>query len=171
MSLSVRIQKLEVVAAPIKAEQDRKRENRELREWIFREWKDYIDDMLAGYRYVLGDDLDEEEITKDIIEHNLLYHAEATERFDTDESDKYKATQEQLNELSQELARRFDNHFYGNYQTVGHQKKEIEQWRQIRADMVAGVASAESEAAEYIRQLFKRYPRKASAERFYNMWD
>jgi hypothetical protein len=38
-------------------------------------------------------------------------------------------------------------------------------------DLAAGMASAESEAAEYIRQLFKRYPRKQNAQRFYDMWD
>jgi hypothetical protein len=68
MGLSTRIQKLEVVAAPIKAEQERRREAAKFRELILRERKDHIEAMLAGYRYVLGDDLDKEEQTKDIVE-------------------------------------------------------------------------------------------------------
>ena len=171
MGLSSRIQKLEAVAAPIKAEQERRREARQFREEVFRVQKDHIEDMLAGYRYVFGDDLDEEETTKDIIEMDLLYHTEATDRFGVDEDRHYKATQEQLNEIGQEVASRLDRHFFGNHQTVEQQKKEQEQWKQARADMAAGVSSVESEAAEYIRQLYKRYPRKQNAERFYDMWD
>ncbi|MFP5260808.1 MAG: hypothetical protein ACLGJB_02745 [Blastocatellia bacterium] len=171
MGLSTRIQKLEVVAAPIKAEQARKRENAEFRELIFRERKDFIEEMLTPYRYVLGDDLNEEETTKDIIEIDLLFHEEAADRFGIDENRVYKATPEQLNEVSREVILRFDRHISGNYQTVEKFDKEQEQWKQARADMEAGVDSTESEAAEYIRQLFRRYPRKPNAERFYDIWD
>ena len=171
MSLSSRLQKVEKWAAPIKAEQERKRKNAEVRAEIFKALESRIQESLAGYRYVLGDGLNEEETTKDIVELDILYHGEATDRFGTDEKGFYKATPEQLNELCQELTMRFDRDFFGNHQTVEQHKKEQEQWRQVRADMEAGVASAESEAAEYIRQLYKRYPRKANAERFYNIWD
>jgi len=171
MGLSTRIQKLEVVAAPIKAEQERRRENQQLREAIFKELQTDIQNILAGYRYVLGDQLDEGETTKDVVEISLMYEREAQERFDVDENCFYKATREQLNELHREILRRFDGHFFGNYQSIEQQNKEQEQWDQVRADISAGKASAESEAAEYIRQLFKRYPRKPNAERFYNIWE
>jgi hypothetical protein len=171
MGLSTRIQKLEVVAAPIKAEQDRRRETAEFRELIFRERKDVIENALASYRYVLGDGLDEDEMTKDIIEIDLLFHTQATDRFGTNEDGYYKATPEQLNDLELEMLRRFDSRFYGNHQTVEQQKKEQEQWKQARADMAAGVASADSEAAEYIRQLFKRHPRKQGVKRYYHLWE
>jgi len=171
MSLGARIQKLEVVAAPIKADQERRRKNRELRELIFSERKDYIEGVLAPSKYALGADLNEEETIKDIIEIDLLYHHEATERFGTDEDGNYKATLEQLNEIMRETALRVDRHFYGNYKTVEQHEEEQERWKQARADMESGVASAESEAAEYIRRLFKRHPRKRDAERFYDLWD
>ncbi|MFP5260888.1 MAG: hypothetical protein ACLGJB_03155 [Blastocatellia bacterium] len=171
MGLSTRIHKLEIVAAPIKAEQARKRENAEFRELIFRERKDFIEEMLTPYRYVIGDDLNEEETTKDIIEIDLLFHEEATDRFGIDENRVYKATPEQLNEVSREVIFRFDRRIFGNYQTAEKFNKEQEQWKQARADMEAGIDSAESEAAEYIRELFKRYPRKQGAERFYDIWD
>jgi hypothetical protein len=171
MGLCTRIQKLEVVAAPIKAEQQRRRENREMRETLFKGLQTDIQNCLAGYRYVLGDDLDEGDITKDVIEMNLLYEAEATERFSVDEGGFYKATPVQLNDLQQELLREFDAHFYGNHQTIEQQKREKAQWDQVRADIAAGVPSAESEAAEYLRQIFKRYPRKLNAERFYDIWE
>jgi hypothetical protein len=171
MGLSTRIHKLEVVAAPIKAEQERRRGNQQLREAIFKELQTEIQNVLAGYRYVLADQLDEEETTKDVVEISLLYEREAMERFGVDENGFYKAAPEQLSELHREILRRFDGHFFGNYQSVEQQNKEQEQWGQVRADIAAGVASAESEAAEYIRQLFKRYPRKQSAERFYDIWE
>jgi hypothetical protein len=171
MGLSTRIQKLEVVAAPIKAEQDQRREAAEFRALIFRERKDFIEEMLAPYRYVLGDNLDEEETTKDVIEIDLLFHEEAMDRFGTDESGFYKATPEQLNEISREVILRFDRQVFGNYQTIEQFDKEQEQWKQAKVDLAAGMASAESEAAEYIRQLFKRYPRKPNAERFYHIWE
>ena len=171
MRLGARIEKLEEVAAPIKAEQQRRRENQQLRTEILRERKDIIEEVLAGYRYVFGDSLDEDETTKDIIEIDLLYHSQATDRFGIDENRYYKATPEQLGEISQEVTMLFDRHFFGNHQTVEQHKKEQEQWKQAKADMAAGVATAESEAAEYIRQLFKRYPRKPNAERFYSFWE
>ena len=171
MGLSTRIQKLEVVAAPIKAEQERRREAAGFRELILRERKDFIEEMLTPYRYVLGDDLDEDETTKDIIEIDLLFPDKATDRFGIDENRCYKATPEQLNEVSREVILRFDRNIFGNYQTVEQFNKEQEQWKQVRADMEAGVDSAESEAAEYIRQLFKRYPRRQAAKRFYNIWE
>jgi hypothetical protein len=171
MGLSTRIQKLEVVAAPIKAEQERRREAAEFRELILRERKDFIEEMLAPYRYVFGDDLNEEETTKDLIETDLLYHTEATDRFGVDENRHYKATPEQLNEISRDVILRFDRHFFGNHQTVEQFNKEQEQWKQVRADQEASVSSAKSEAAEHLRQLFKRYPRRQSAERFYDIWD
>lgn len=171
MGLSTRIQRLEVVAAPIKAEQERRREAAEFRELILRERKDHIEAMLAPYRYVLGDDLDEEEATKDVIEIDLLFHDEATDRFGVGEDRRYIATPEQLNEISREVILRFDRQIFGNYQTVEQFNKEQEQWNQARADMAAGVASADSEAAGYIRQLFKRYPRRRNAKRFYNIWE
>jgi hypothetical protein len=171
MGLSTRIRKLEVVAAPIKAEQERRREAAEFRELILRERKDFIEEMLAPYRYVFGDDLDEEETTKDILEIDLLYHDEATDRFGVDENRCYKATPEQLNEISREVILLFDRRFFGNHQTVEQFNKEQEQWKQVRSDMTAGAASADSEAAEYIRQLFKRYPRRRDAKRFYDIWE
>jgi hypothetical protein len=171
MGLSTRIYKLEVVAAPIKAEQNRRREATEFRELIFKERKDFIEEMLTPYRYVLGDALDEEETTKDVIEIDLLFHAEATDRFGTDESGLYKAMPEQLNEISREAVMRLDRRFFGNHQTIEQFNKEQEQWKQAKADMEAGVASTDSEAAEYIRRLFKRYPRKPNAERFYHIWE
>lgn len=171
MSLSARIQKLEVVAAPIKAEQERRRKNKHLREEILNDLKDQIEDLLVGYRYVLGDDLNEEDITKDIVEVQLLFHSEAADRYGFDEGGPYKATPEQLAEIMNEVIMRIDRHFYSNYQTVEQHKKEQEQWKQVRVDMEGGVDSSESEAAEYIRQLFKRYPRKPTAERFYTIWE
>ena len=171
MRLEARIEKLEVVAAPIRAEQERRRKNKELREEIFRVMKDHIESNLALYRYVFGDDLNEEEWAKDLIEIDALYHHEATERFGADERGFYKATEEQLEQASREVGMRFDRHFYGNFETAEQFDKEQEQWNQVREDQAAGVASAESVAAEYIRQLFKRYPRRQSAERFYDIWD
>jgi hypothetical protein len=171
MGLSTRIQKLEVVAAPIKAEQERRRKAAEFRELIFRERKGFIQQVLDGYRYVLGDALDEEETMKDIIELDLTYHKQAVNRFGVDESNRFKATPEQLNDLTREILRPFNVRFYGNHQTVEQYDKTQEQWKQIRADMAAGVPSAESEAAEYLRQLFKRYPRRRDAKRFYDIWE
>jgi hypothetical protein len=171
MRLDSRIQKLEVVAAPIKAEQQRKRENQELREMIFREQNDLIQELLAVYRYVFGDELDEGETTKDIIEIHLLFHSEASDRFDFDEGGVYKATPEQLEEINRQVIRQFDAHIFGNHQTDEQFNKEQEQWKRVREDMAAGVDSAESEAAEYIRQLFRRYPRRVNAKRFYTLWD
>jgi hypothetical protein len=170
MGLSTRIQKLEVVAAPIKAEQERRREAAEFRAEYIEQRKDHIEASLAPYRYVLGDDLDEEETTKDIIELDLLYHTRAADRFGVEEN-RYKATPEQLNDLNMTILRQFDSRFFGNYPTVEQFNKEQEQWRQVRADMAAGVDSANSEAAEYIRQLFRRYPRRRDAKRFYDIWD
>lgn len=118
-----------------------------------------------------GADLDEQETTKDIVEMDLLYQHEAMSRFGIDENEHFNATTEQLAELSRETAMRIDRHFFNTYLTVEQNDKEQEQWRQARADMEAGLASAESEAAEYLRQLFKRYPRKPNAERFYTIWD
>jgi hypothetical protein len=171
MRLGARIQKLEVVAAPIKAEQQRKRENQRLRQEILAAMNDHIEQVLAGYRYVLGDDLNEEETIKDIVEMDLLFHHEANSRFGADEKGFYKATPEQLNEVAQEVTMRLDREIYRNYQTAEQHLKEQEQWRKTREDMAAGVASAESEAAEYIRRLFKQYPRNLNAQRFYDIWD
>jgi 5'-deoxynucleotidase YfbR-like HD superfamily hydrolase len=171
MSLGARIQKLEVVAAPIKAEMERRRKNQRLREEILSFLKDRIENSLVLSRYVHGADLDEQETTKDIVEMDLLYQHEAMSRYGIDENEHFNATTEQLAELSRETAMRIDRHFFNTYLTVEQNDKEQEQWRQARADMEAGLPSAESEAAEYLRQLFKRYPRKPNAERFYNIWD
>jgi len=171
MSLSARIQKLETWAAPIKAEQERKRERRKLREDILGFLKDRIENALVLSRYVHGADLDEQETTKDIVEMDLLYQHEAMSRFGLDENEHFNATSEQLAEVSRETAMRVDRHFFNTYLTVEQNDKEQEQWRQARADMEAGLASAESEAAEYLRQIHKRYPRKANAERFYHIWE
>lgn len=168
--LQGRIRLIEQQAAPIKAEQERRRKAAEFRELIFRERKDRIEASLAGYRYVLGDTLNEEETTKDIIEIDISYNKQAMSRFGVDEGNYFKATPEQLNDLSREILRAFNVRFYGNHQTVEQFNKTQEQWKQARADMAAGVASAESEAAEYLRQLFKRYPRRRDAKRFYNIW-
>jgi hypothetical protein len=171
MGLSTRIQKLEVVAAPIKAEQARKRENAEFRAEILNDLKDHIEDILSSSRYVHGADLDEAEVTKDIIELNLLYHAGATDRFGVDESRFYKATPEQLSEVNREMAMLINRHYFGCYETAEQFDKTQERWREARADMDNGVASSESEAAEYLRQRQKRYPRKQSVERFYDIWE
>ena len=171
MGLSTRIQKLEVVAAPIKAEQERKRENAKFRAEILIYLKDHIEDILSPSRYVHDADLDEEEATRDIIELNLLYHAEATGRFGADESGFYKATPEQLSEVNREMAMRINRHYFGCYETAEQFDKTQERWREARADLETGVASAESEAAEYLRQRHNRYPRKQSVERFYDIWD
>jgi hypothetical protein len=171
MGLSTRIQKLEVVAAPIRAEQDRRRKAAEFRAEIFKHRKDHIEASLAGYRYVLGDALDEEETTKDIIEVDISYNKQAMSRFGIDESMRFKATPEQLNDLAREILRAFNGRFYGNHQTVEQYDKTQEQWKQAKADMAAGVPSAESEAAEYIRQLFKRCPRKQGVKRYYHLWE
>jgi hypothetical protein len=171
MRLGARIQKLEEVAAPIKAEQERKRENQRLRVELFKAAQGMFEDLLPVYRYILGDDYDEEELKKDIVEINVLYHQEAMERYGADERGYYKATDEQLKEAHRDVIMRFDRQIFGNYQTVEQHDKEQEQWAKVRADMAAGVESAESEAAGYIRQLFKRYPRRVGAERFYAIWD
>jgi hypothetical protein len=171
MGLSARIQKLEVVAAPIKAEQERRRERRQLREEILSFLKDHIENSLVLSRYVHGADLDEQETIKDIVEMDLLFQHEAMSRYGIDENKHFNATNEQLAELTRETAMRLDRHFFNSYLTVEQNDKEQEQWRQARADMEAGLPSAESEAAEYIRQLFKRYPRKQNAERFFHIWD
>jgi hypothetical protein len=171
MGLSTRVQKLEVVAAPIKAELARKRENAEFRADILNHLKDHIEDILSSSRYVHGADLDEEEATKDIIELNLLYHAEALDRFGVGESGFYKATPEQLSEVNREMAMRINRHYFGCYETAEQFDKTQERWREARADMESGLPSAESETAEYLRQRHKCYPRKLNAERFYNIWD
>jgi len=171
MNLDRRIQKLEVLASPIKAEQESIRENQQLRIEILRERKTMVEEMLPQYKYVHGDELDEDETTKDIIEIDLLYHSEATKQFGTDERGYYKATPDQLKEITLQVVRLFDRHFFRNHQTVEQQQKEQEQWKQAKEDMAASVPTAESEAAEYIRQLYKRYPRNPNAERFYNIWD
>lgn len=169
--LQGRIRLIEQQAAPMKAEQDRRRKAAEFRAEIFKQRKDHIEASLAGYRYVLGDGLDEEETTKDIIEVDISYHKQAMSRFGVDEGMRFKATPEQLNDLAREILRAFNGRFYGNHQTVEQYDETQEQWKQARADMEAGVDSAESEAAEYIRQLFKRYPRRRDAKRFYNIWE
>jgi hypothetical protein len=171
MGLSTRIQKLEVITAPIKAEQERRRKAAEFRAEIFKQRKDHIEASLAGYRYVLGDGLDEEETTKDIIEVDISYHKQAMSRFGVDEGMRFKAAPEQLNDLAREILRAFNVRFYGNHQTVEQFDKTQEQWKQAKADMEAGVDSAESEAGEYLRQLFKLYPRRSDAKRFYNIWE
>jgi hypothetical protein len=155
----------------MKAEQDRRRKAAEFREMIFRERKDRIEASLAGYRYVLCDGLDEEETTKDIIEVDISYHKQAMSRFGVDDGNHFKATPEQLNDLTKEILKAFNVRFYGNHQTAEQYDKTQDQWKQARADMEAGVDSAESEAAEYLRQLFKRYPRRRDAKRFYKIWD
>ena len=171
MNLSARVQKLEVVAAPIKAEQERRRERRQLREAILSCLKDRIENSLVLSRYVHGADLDEQETIKDIVEMDLLYQHEAMSRFGLDENQHFNATSEQLAEVLRETAMRVDRHFFNPYVTVEQYDKEQEQWRQARADLEAGLASAESEAAEHLRQLLKRYPRKTYAKRFYEIWD
>jgi hypothetical protein len=164
LGLSTRIQKLEVVTAPIKAEQQRKRAAREYREFILNELKEYIETSLLASRYVLGDALDEEEAIKDIVEMQLLFHTEATDRFGIDKSDKYKATPEQQCELMREMGMRVDRRFFNIYQTVEEVEKEQEQWRQVRADLEAGVSSAESEAAEYLTAAIQALPEKAGCK-------
>jgi hypothetical protein len=171
MRFEARIQKLEMAAAPIKAEQQRMLKNKQLREMIFRDRKDYIESQLALCRYVFGADLDEEEWTKDIIEIDALYHHEATERFGADERGFYKATEEQLEEVSREVGMRFDRHFYGIFETAEQFKEEQQRWKRVREDLEGGVASAVSEAAEHIRQHFGRYPRRLNAKRFLSVWD
>jgi hypothetical protein len=171
MGLSTRIQKLEVVAAPIKAEQARKRENAEFRADILNHLKDHIEDILSSSRYVHGADLDEEAARKDIVELNLLYHAEATERFGVDESEQYKAIPEQLAEINREMAMLMNRDYFGCYETAEQFEKTQERWIQARADMAAGVDSAESETAEYLRQRHRRYPRNPNVQRFYDIWD
>jgi hypothetical protein len=171
MGLSTRIQKLEVVAAPIKAEQERRREAAEFREMILAHLKDHIEDALSLSRYVHGDTLDEEEAIKDIVELSLLYHTQATDRFGTDEGSFYKATSEQLIEVNRDVARRINREYFGQHQTAEQYDETEERWKQARADRAAGVDSAESEAAEYLRQLFKRYPRKQGVKRYYDLWD
>jgi hypothetical protein len=171
MGLSIRIQKLEVVAVPIKAEQARKRENAELRAEILNHLKDHIEDILSSSRYVHGANLDEAEVTKDIIELNLLYHAEAMDRFGVDESGFYKATAEQLSEVNRQMAMLINRDYFGCYESAEQFDKTQERWGQARADMAAGVDSAESEAAEYLRQRHRRYPRKQNVQRFYDIWE
>ena len=171
MSLGARIQKLEAVTIPLKAEMERKRAAREYREYILNELKDFTENSLVLSRYVLGDTFDEEEARKDTVETQLLYHTEATDRFGVNEDNSYKATLEQLDELTQEIAMLIDRHFFNCHQTVEQYKKTQAQWRQARTDMDAGLPSAESEAAEEIRLLCRRYPRNMNAERFYEIWD
>jgi predicted ribosome quality control (RQC) complex YloA/Tae2 family protein len=158
MGLITRIQKLEVVAAPIKAEQARKRQNAELRAEILNHLKDHIEDILSSSRYVHGADLDEPEVTKDIIELNLLFHAEAMDRFGVDESGSYKATPEQLSEVNREMAMLMNRDYFGCYETAEQFDKTQERWIQARTDMENGVDSAQSKAAEYLRQRRRRYP-------------
>jgi hypothetical protein len=171
MNLQQRIKTIEQQATPIKAEQDRRRKAAEFREMILRERKDRTEASLAGYRYVLGGGLDEEETTKDIIEIDISYNKQAMSRFGVDDDNYFKATPEQLNDLSREILRAFNVRFYGNHQTVEQFNKTQEQWKQARADMEAGVDTADSEAAEHLRQLFKRYPRRRDAKQFYNIWE
>jgi hypothetical protein len=171
MGLSTRIQKLEVVAAPIKADQQRRREAREFRETILTLFKDHIEDLLSLSRYVHGDLPEEEEMIKDIVELSLLYSNAAMERFGVDENRYYKATPEQLSEVNREMAMRINLRIFGHHQTAEQFNEAEAQWRQARADREAGLPPAESEAAEYLRQLSKRYPRRRDAKRFYNMWD
>jgi outer membrane protein TolC len=159
------------VAAPIKAEQVRRREALEFRESMLALLKDHIEHVLSLSRYVHGDDLDEAEATKDIVELSMLYNATAFERFGIDENDKFKATPEQLRGINREVARRINLRFFNHGETVEQYDKTEEQWNQARANMEAGVDSAESEAAEYLRQLMKRYPRRRDAKRFYDMWE
>jgi len=111
MSLGARIQKLEAVTIPLKAEMERKRVAREYREYILNELKDFTENSLVLSRYVLSDTFDEEEARKDTVETQLLYHTEATDRFGVNEDNSYKATPEQLDELTQEIAMLIDRHF------------------------------------------------------------
>jgi hypothetical protein len=171
MGLSTRIHKLEVVAAPIKAEQERRREARGFRENMLTLLKDHIEHVLSLSRYVHSDDLDEAEATKDIVELSMLYNATAFERFGADENDKFKATPEQLRDINREVARRINLRVFNHSETVEQYNKTEEQWKQARVDMEAGVDSAESEAAEYLRQLSKHYPRRQDAKRFYKIWE
>ena len=78
---------------------------------------------------------------------------------------------ELLNDLAREILRAFNVRFYGNHQTVEQFDKTQDQWKQAKADMEGGVPSAMSEAAEHLRQLFKRYPRRRDTKRFYNIWE
>ena len=171
MSLQLRIKKIEQQTAPMKAEQERLRENAELRTEILTHLKDHIERILSLSRYVHGEAFDEEEARKDIVELHLLYHTQATKRYGVDENKHYIATDEQLSELNREQAMRINRQIYSHYETIEQFDKTQEQWKQAGADLDAGVASAESEAAEYLRQLFKRYPRKQNTERFYHIWD
>jgi hypothetical protein len=169
--LHSRLDKIEQQSAPIKAEQERKREAREKRERALALLKDPIEDSLSLSRYVHGDLPDEEEMIKDIVEMSIIYHHEATKRFGVDEGGKFKATPDQLKEISREAANRINLRFFTYSETVEQFNKTQEQWKQARADREAGVASADSEAAEYLRQLHKRHPRRRDAKRLYKLWE
>jgi hypothetical protein len=171
MSLQQRIKKIEQQTAPMKAEQEHLRESRESRAAILAILKNRIEDALSLSRYVHGDVPDEEEGIKDIVELSLMYEREAAKRFGVDESNRFKATTEQLKEINREVAKRFNLRFFNYSQTVEQFDKTDEQWTQARADRAAGVDSAESEACEYLRQLVKRYPRNQNAKRFYLIWE
>jgi hypothetical protein len=100
-----------------------------------------------------------------------MYQGEAMKRFGVDEDNKFNATPEQMREINRDVAQEFNRRFYNHRQTPEEFDKADEQWNQARADRAAGIDSAESEAAEYLRQLFKRYPRNKNARRFYRLWD
>jgi hypothetical protein len=168
--LQSRLKIIERQAAPIKAEQERKRKAREFREGALAFFKDHIEDSLSLSRYVHGDTLDEEEVIKDIVERNILFQREAVDRYGVEDS-KFKATPEQLKEINREVVRRINLRFYNYHQTAEQYDEIDKQWRQARTDMEAGVPSAESEAAEYLRKFLKLHPRVSGAKRFYTIWD
>jgi GTP1/Obg family GTP-binding protein len=170
MNLQQRIKKIAQQTAPIKAEQERKRAAQEIRESLLSHLKDRIADSLSLSRYVHGDLPDEQELIKDLVERNILFQSEARNRYGVEDG-KIKATDEQLKDINREVIRRFELRFHNHRQTPEQYDEVDEQWEKARADMEAGVASADSEAAEYLRRLLKRYPRVSGAKRFYRIWD
>lgn len=49
---------------------------------------------------------------------------------------------------------------YGREMTEAELDFDIKQWSQLREDRAAGKPASESEAAQYLRDLMERYPRK-----------
>jgi prefoldin subunit 5 len=169
--LHSRLDRIEQQSAPMKAEQERLRAARRCRAQALEVLKDRIDHILSLSRYVHGELEYEDELIKDIVEINIMFQVSAKQRYGIDEANKFNATPDQLKAVHREAAARIDQRFYNYPKTIEEFDKTNAQWTRAREDMESGIDSAESEAAEYLRQFSKRYPRNKNTKRFYEIWE
>jgi hypothetical protein len=150
MSLSKRIAAIEVQAAPA-LERAKKR-----RQWVKLYFNTTKIDFDEAYRYsqYVGEPRTRQQFINSMAEHGLFSYLFRHKLYKNIEQISEEQWQESQNHASIFLVREW----YGREITLDESSRELEIFKQAKADFLAGIPPEQSEAALYCRNLFAQYP-------------